>query len=102
MEKQWIEYLRKRFADRRVPPPDGLWQDIEAAMSAKGSARRAPVVGGRRGRIVVWLPRVAVAAACFAMLFGVGWMLMRNGNGGSGLPGGVNRNVGVFRSKDVS
>lgn len=102
MEKQWIEYLRKRFADRRVPPPDGLWQDIEAAMSAKGSARRAHVVDGRRGRIVVWLPRVAVAAACFAMLFGVGWMLMRNGNDGSGLPGGVNRNVGVFRSKDVS
>ena len=78
MKERWIEDLRRRFADRKTPPPDGLWEGIESAMAAKGAAAQRRE--GRRRPVTVALRRVAAAAACVAAVAGAGWLLMRNGN----------------------
>ena len=75
MEKHWIDNLRMRFADRRTPPPAGLWEGVESAL-----ARR------RRARVVrLWAWRAAAVAACVAVVVGVGWRL----SGSDGGLGGV-------------
>ena len=28
----WIEQLREKLAEHKVAPPEGLWEDIEAAL----------------------------------------------------------------------
>lgn len=72
-----MEILRKRFADRKVAPPDGLWQGIQEAMSARNAfAGRRGIV--RRRYFSSVLPRRIVAvAACLAVLLGAGWLIMR-------------------------
>ena len=77
MKERWIEDLRERFADRKTPPPDGLWESIESAMAAKGVATQKHE--GKRRPITVALWRAATAAACVAAVAGAGWLLMRNG-----------------------
>lgn len=82
MEQQWIEYLRKRFADRKIAPPDDLWTGIEAAMdgSAAGSA---DVVSRRAGAktVSLWLRRSVAAVACVAVLVGIGWFVFSREDG---------------------
>lgn len=67
MEKQWEEKLRKRFADRQMTAPEGLWNGIEAAMKSHDAAAKEANVGkkNRRTKIVtLWKASVAVAVAC--------------------------------------
>ena len=77
MEKQLIENIRKRFADRRVPAPDGLWESIESAMNgldgvgAAGADRR-----GRTRSVAIWRRRAIAVAACFVGLCGIVSLLM--------------------------
>lgn len=74
MKERWIKDLRKRFTDRKVSPPDGLWQDIESAMAAKGAATQK--IERRHSPTAVMLRRAATAAACVAVLTGIGWLLL--------------------------
>lgn len=67
MEKQWIENLRKRFADKRAPVPEDLWGKIESAM-ARIDTDSEKNTGERRARIVPVWGRWAVAAVCAALV----------------------------------
>lgn len=71
MEKQWIDNLRKRFADRKAPVPEGLWDDIESAMAkmdmpvkTDGSKKRAHVVA-------LWGRWAVAVVAVVAVVLGV-------------------------------
>lgn len=64
MEKHWIDTLRKRFADRQVAPPEGLWDGVEAALARSRSRRRARY-------LLLW--RAAAVAACVAVVVVAGW-----------------------------
>lgn len=77
MEKQWIENIRKRFADRRMPAPDGLWESIESAMNGLDGVGTAGA--DRRGRarsVALWHRRAIAVAACFVGLCGIVSLLM--------------------------
>lgn len=77
MEKQWIENIRKRFADRRMPAPDGLWESIESAMNGLDGVGTAGA--DRRGRarsVAIWRRRAIAVAACFVGLCGIVSLLM--------------------------
>ena len=57
MEQQWIEHLRKRFADRKVAPPDGLWESVRDAIDA-GNGGGDAVKRRRRAAVVpMWYRR---------------------------------------------
>lgn len=77
MDKYWIEQLRNRFADRKVDPPDGLWESIQTAMRDRGVAGgRSEDVPHRRAMTAAMRWRRAVAvAACVALLAGSGWFI---------------------------
>lgn len=74
MEKQWIEHLRNRFADRKVAPPEGLWKSVCDAMNAGADGggidkkRRRPVAV-----VAMWYRRVVAAAACVAAVVAAVW-----------------------------
>ena len=77
MEKQWIENIRKRFADRRMPAPDGLWESIESAMNGLDGVGTAGA--DRRGHarsVALWRRRAIAVAACFVSLCGIVSLLM--------------------------
>ena len=90
MEQQWIEHLRKRFADRKVAPPDGLWESVEAAMN-NGVGGEAKSVK-RRGRAVVvpmWGRRAGAVAACAAVLAVTVWYFSGRNVVHHGVVGGI-------------
>ena len=59
----WIEQLRTQMEGYEEPAPEGLWQDIQAALP-KQQARRA---------LIVPLKRWAAAAGIAALLGGAAW-----------------------------
>lgn len=77
MEKQWIEHLRNRFADRKVAPPEGLWESVCDAMNAGADGggidkkRRRPVAV-----VAMWYRRVVAAAACVAAVVAAVWFFV--------------------------
>lgn len=74
MEKQWIENLRKRFADRQQPAPDGLWSSIETAMTEQRSTGKHIAGKTSRKHNTTALPLkicATAAAACALWLIGL-------------------------------
>lgn len=72
MEKQWIENLRKRFADRQIPVTDDVWSGISAALDGLEAQRKTAVAPvGRMRRLSLWARRVAAVAAVVAVVAGV-------------------------------
>lgn len=72
MEERWIETLRKRFADRRCPVSDSLWNDIETAMTDRdiiGREHKEYKINNRR--ILVLMKRIVAVAACIAVIIGI-------------------------------
>ncbi len=67
MEKQWIDNLRKRFADRKAPVPDGLWDSIESAMAGMDMPEKSAVKKKRARVVPVWTRWTAAAVACAAV-----------------------------------
>lgn len=75
MEQQWIEHLRKRFADRKVAPPDGLWESVQSAMGGKSAVDGARAGRSRRTVVVpMWRRRAVAVAACAAVLAVTVWL----------------------------
>lgn len=76
MEK-WIQDLRSRFADRKVAPPDGLWQDIQATLSENNVISERP---NRRRRVTfpVMLRRAVAVAACLVAVLGIGYLVFHD------------------------
>lgn len=73
MEQQWIEHLRKRFADRKVAPPDGLWESVRDAIDA-GNGGGDAVKHRRRAAVVpMWYRRAVAAVACVAVVAVTVW-----------------------------
>lgn len=71
MEERWIETLRKRFADRRIPVSDSLWNDIETAMAGRditGWRYKENKISNRK--VLVLMKRTVAVAACIAVVVG--------------------------------
>lgn len=66
-QDKWIEQLRDKLADHQVAPPEGLWENIEAALN-------------RRARMIT-LRRWAVAATLAALIATGGYWWMNSGEG---------------------
>ena len=66
-QDKWIEQLRDKLADHQVAPPEGLWENIEAALN-------------RRARLIA-LRRWAVAATLAALIATGGYWWMNSGEG---------------------
>ena len=66
-QDKWIEQLRDKLADHQVAPPEGLWEDIEAALN-------------RRVRLIA-LRRWAVAATLAAFIATGGYWWWNSGEG---------------------
>ena len=66
-QDKWIEQLRDKLADHQVAPPEGLWENIEAALN-------------RRVRLIA-LRRWAVAATLAALIATGGYWWMNSGEG---------------------
>ena len=74
MEQQWIEYLRKRFADRKAAPPDGLWEAVQAAMNGVPAGNGSAEKRRRRAAVVpMWRRRAVAVAACVVVLAATVW-----------------------------
>ncbi len=72
MEEQWMESLRRRFADRQTSVPDNLWDDISAAMGEQRLPSAKPSVPKKKARrISLWWSRAAAVAACAAVVVGI-------------------------------
>lgn len=71
MEKQWIDNLRKRFADKKAPVPEGLWNDIESAMAGMDAPAGVPVGKHHAFKAAFWLRLTVAAAACAVVAVGV-------------------------------
>jgi hypothetical protein len=61
-QDQWTQQLREKLAEHKVAPPEGLWEDIEAALQQQS----------RQSRFVA-LRRWAVAASLAALMAGGGY-----------------------------
>lgn len=61
-QDQWTQQLRDKLAEHKVAPPEGLWEDIEAALQQQS----------RQSRFVA-LRRWAVAASLAALMAGGGY-----------------------------
>ena len=69
MKQDFTEQLRQKLADYEMPAPQGLWDDIDAALQQ--TSRRARIVSLRR--------RLAAAAAVLVLLSsGVAWLFLNN------------------------
>lgn len=69
MEKQWINNLRKRFADRKVAAPDGLWDCIDAAMTGRNvSVEKAEGKSSMAKVRAMWAKRAVAVVACVAVM----------------------------------
>lgn len=79
----WIEKLRDRFADRQMLPPDGLWDDISAAMPDMGKTGKKPLTEKHKYRAILMpLRRIAVWAACAVVVVSV-WLVAGGYDGGN-------------------
>lgn len=63
-QDQWTQQLRDKLAEHKVAPPEGLWEDIEAALQQQS----------RQSRFVA-LRRWAAAASLAALMLGGGYLL---------------------------
>lgn len=79
MEEQWINNLRARFADRKQPAPDGLWESIEAAMTGQKAAADSGTKPAKRAKTLpLWRRKAVAAAACLVVMAGItGWLMTR-------------------------
>ena len=79
------QQLHDKLADYQTPAPDGLWDDIEAALPSEGAAAQGdlqspvPAQGSRHARFVS-LRRWAAAAAVAAIIAGGGLVLYNTGS----------------------
>lgn len=72
MEKQWINNLRKRFADRKVAAPDGLWDCIDAAMTGRNvSVEKTEGESSGAKIMAMWVKRAVAVVACVAVMAGL-------------------------------
>lgn len=76
MKEEWKYKLQRSLTDYEQPAPDGLWEDIQKAMSASAGVMQdegkvIPLPGKNRTKVVAL--RIAAAAACVAC--GVGLYL---------------------------
>lgn len=68
MSEQWIQQMRQKMADYKRPAPEVSWEEIDRTLAANKT---------RQPRLL-WLRRIAAAAA-FLLIAGVGyWGLLRN------------------------
>ncbi len=72
MDEQWINNLRKRFAGRDVPAPEGLWESIRSRIGEDGKpAGKAPLrpamTISRHSRTM----RAVLIAACIIVILGI-------------------------------
>ena len=68
MSEQWIQQMRQKMADYKRPAPKVSWEEIDRTLAANKT---------RQPRLL-WLRRIAAAAA-FLLIAGVGyWGLLRN------------------------
>ena len=66
MEEQWIDHLRKRFADRKMDAPENLWQGIEHKLQQlETEAQVVPQQKKRMKLIPLWVG----AAASFLIIY---------------------------------
>lgn len=70
----WTQQLREKLADYETPAPEGLWDDIEAALAAQTSAQPTAEQQPAHARHVP-LRRWAAAAAIAALIAGGGLVL---------------------------
>ena len=68
MSEQWIQQMQQKMADYKRPAPEVSWEEIDRTLAANKT---------RQPRLL-WLHRIAAAAA-FLLIAGVGyWGLLRN------------------------
>lgn len=68
MSEQWIQQMQQKMADYKRPAPEVSWEEIDRTLAANKT---------RQPRLL-WLRRIAAAAA-FLLIAGVGyWGLLRN------------------------
>ena len=68
MKEEWKYKLQRSLADYEQSAPDGLWEDIQKAMSASAGVMQdagkvIPLPGKNRTKVVA--QRIAAAAACY-------------------------------------
>lgn len=81
MEEQWINNLKARFADRKQPAPDGLWESIEAAMAGQKVGADSGTKPERHAKVLpMWRRKAVAAAACLIIVAGTaGWLVTQTG-----------------------
>lgn len=68
MSEQWIQQMQQKMADYKRPAPKVSWEEIDQALATNKSHKTR----------LLWLHRIAAAAA-FLLIAGVGyWGLLRN------------------------
>lgn len=67
MEEQWIKSLREKMADYTTSPPEGLWEQIDAAMQKKEASS-----GTDSKRVFLWLMGISSVAAMIALVLWIG------------------------------
>lgn len=75
MNSQWSDNLRKRMEAHDTPSPDGLWEDIELAVTRELPFRTVgkPVQSGSgQKKKLLWIKRIGAVAAVLLVLFLIG------------------------------
>lgn len=73
-QEKWIEQLRDKLADHEMAAPEGLWEDIEAALPEMLQDRKPPKAS------FATLRRWAVAASLVALIATSGYWWYANNN----------------------
>jgi hypothetical protein len=69
MNDQWIDQMREKMADYKWPAPEVSWDEIDQILTASKT---------RKARLL-WLLRMAAAAAVFLLIVGLGyWSFLQN------------------------
>lgn len=81
MKEEWKDKLQNSLADYEESAPEGLWNDIDKALSVGGiNASKKDRKNNKTRTIVIGF---LSAAACTAALVGIFWNGSENGNGGT-------------------
>ena len=72
-QDKWTQQLHDKLAEHETAAPEGLWEDIEAALAQQPALTQQPQTAPSRSRVVA-MRRWAVAASVAALLLGGGYL----------------------------